>query len=81
MGGAPWPPTARSRGGAIPVRIPLLGRGITFFCLRGATRLVSTRVPTDLARAVELAAAQELISVAAFARRAIAIAVRGSTKE
>jgi hypothetical protein len=47
----------------------------------GATRLVSTRVPTDLARAVELAAARELISVAAFARRAIAIAVRGSTKE
>jgi hypothetical protein len=30
----------------------------------GTTRLVSTRVPTDLARAVELAAAQELISVA-----------------
>ena len=46
-----------------------------------ATRLVSARVPTDLHRAVELAAAQELISVAAFARRAIAIAVRGSTKE
>jgi hypothetical protein len=46
----------------------------------GTTRLVSTRVPTDLARAVELAAAQELISVAAFARRAIAIAVRGSTR-
>ena len=42
----------------------------------GATRLVSTRVPTDLARAVELAAARELISVASFARRALLQAVR-----
>jgi hypothetical protein len=47
----------------------------------GATRLVSTRVPTDLARAVELAAAQELISVAAFARRAIAAAIIRGSKE
>ena len=42
----------------------------------GATRLVSTRVPTDLARAVELAAAKELISVASYARRALLQAVR-----
>jgi predicted HicB family RNase H-like nuclease len=41
-----------------------------------ATRLVSTRVPTDLARAVELAAARELISVASYARRALLQAVR-----
>jgi predicted HicB family RNase H-like nuclease len=50
--------------------------------LNGTTRLVSTRLPNDLHRAVELAAARELISVASFARRAIAQAVRGlSTKE
>jgi hypothetical protein len=42
----------------------------------GATRLVSTRLPNDLHRAVELAAAQELISVASFARRALLQAVR-----
>ena len=42
----------------------------------GTTRLVSTRVPTDLARAVELAAARELISVASYARRALLQAVR-----
>ena len=40
------------------------------------SRLVSTRVPADLARAVELAAAQELISVASYARRALLQAVR-----
>jgi hypothetical protein len=40
---------------------------------------VFTRLPSDLARAVELAAAEELISVAAFARRAILQAV--STRE
>jgi predicted transcriptional regulator len=39
-------------------------------------RLVSTRLPSDLARAVEAAADRELISVAAFARRALAQAVR-----
>jgi predicted HicB family RNase H-like nuclease len=50
--------------------------------LNGTTRLVSTRLPNDLHRAVELAAAQELISVASFARRALLQAVRGvSTKE
>jgi predicted HicB family RNase H-like nuclease len=37
---------------------------------------VSTRLPSDLARAVELAAAEELISVASYARRALAQAVR-----
>jgi hypothetical protein len=41
-----------------------------------APRLIATRVPGDLAHEVELAAAQELISVAAFARRALAQAVR-----
>jgi predicted HicB family RNase H-like nuclease len=41
-----------------------------------ATRLVSTRLPNDLHRAVELAAARELISVASFARRALLQAVR-----
>ena len=43
---------------------------------RGARRLVSTRLSGDLARAVEAAADRELISVAAFARRALAQAVR-----
>jgi hypothetical protein len=43
---------------------------------RGAQRLVSTRLSGDLARAVEAAADRELISVAAFARRALAQAVR-----
>jgi predicted HicB family RNase H-like nuclease len=47
--------------------------------LRRAPRLVSTRLPGDLARAVELAAAEELISVASYARRAILQAV--STRE
>jgi hypothetical protein len=48
---------------------------------RGAQRLVSTRVPTDLARAVELAAARELISVASFARRALLQAVRAKVAD
>jgi hypothetical protein len=43
---------------------------------RGAQRLVSTPLSGDLARAVEAAADRELISVAAFARRALAQAVR-----
>jgi hypothetical protein len=43
----------------------------------GQTRLISCRLPNDLHRAVELAAAKELISVASFARRAIAQAVQG----
>ena len=43
---------------------------------RAAQRLVSTRLSGDLARAVEAAADRELISVAAFARRALAQAVR-----
>jgi hypothetical protein len=37
---------------------------------------VYTRLPGDLARLVEAAADRELISVAAFARRALAQAVR-----
>jgi predicted HicB family RNase H-like nuclease len=37
---------------------------------------VFTRLPSDLARLVEAAADRELISVAAFARRALAMAVR-----
>ena len=41
-----------------------------------ASKLVSTRLPSDLHHEVELAAAQELISIAAFARRALAQAVR-----
>ena len=44
-------------------------------------RLVSTRVPTDLARAVELAAARELISVASYARRALLQAVRAKVAD
>ena len=47
----------------------------------GTTRLVSTRVPTDLARAVELAAARELISVASYARRALLQAVRAKVAD
>jgi hypothetical protein len=39
-------------------------------------KLVATRLPPDLARAVEAAADRELISVAAFARRALAAALR-----
>ena len=39
-------------------------------------KLVATRLPPDLAREVEAAADRELISVAAFARRAILAAVR-----
>jgi predicted HicB family RNase H-like nuclease len=45
------------------------------------SRLVSTRVPADLARAVELAAAQELISVASYARRALLQAVRAKVAD
>jgi len=39
-------------------------------------RQIFTRLPADLARLVEAAADRELISVAAFARRALAQAVR-----
>ena len=49
--------------------------------LNGTTRLVSTRVPPDLARAVERAAAQELISVASFCRRALLQAVRAKVAD
>jgi HicB family len=42
----------------------------------GTTRLVSCRLPNDLHRAVEAAAAKELISVASFARRALLQAVQ-----
>jgi hypothetical protein len=41
---------------------------------------VFTRLPSDLARAVEAAADREMISIAAFARRAIAQAVRQAAK-
>jgi predicted HicB family RNase H-like nuclease len=41
-----------------------------------ASKLVSTRLPADLHHLVEAAAAQQLISIAAFARRALAQAVR-----
>jgi hypothetical protein len=44
-----------------------------------SSRLIATRVPADLARLVEAAAAEELISVASYARRAILQAV--STRE
>jgi hypothetical protein len=40
-------------------------------------KLVATRLPPDLAREVEAAAAKELLSVASYCRRAIADAVRG----
>jgi predicted HicB family RNase H-like nuclease len=43
----------------------------------GQSRLVSCRLPNDLHRAVEAAAAKELISVASFARRALLQAVQG----
>jgi hypothetical protein len=43
----------------------------------GTTRLVSTRVSLELASKLAAAADRELISVAAFARRAIAQAVQG----
>lgn len=39
-------------------------------------RVISIRIPEDLARGVESAAANELISVSAFARRALLRAVR-----
>jgi hypothetical protein len=39
--------------------------------------LISTRLSADLARAAKAEADRELITVAAFARRAIAAAVRG----
>jgi hypothetical protein len=39
-------------------------------------KLVATRLPPDLAREVEEAAAEELLSVSSFCRRAIAAAVR-----
>lgn len=41
-----------------------------------APRLISTKVPGDLARAVELAAREELITLASFTRRALLEAVR-----
>jgi hypothetical protein len=47
--------------------------------LSASSRLIATRVPADLARLVEAAAAEELISVASYARRAILQAV--STRE
>jgi hypothetical protein len=40
-------------------------------------KLVATRLPPDLAREVEAAAARELLSVSSYCRRAIADAVRG----
>ena len=40
-------------------------------------RQVFTRLPPDLAREVEAAAAKELLSIASYCRRAIAEAVRG----
>ena len=43
--------------------------------LSASSRLIATRVPADLARLVEAAAAEELISVASYARRAILAAV------
>lgn len=42
-----------------------------------ASKLVACRLSAALHHEVELAAAQELISIAAFARRALAMAVRG----
>jgi hypothetical protein len=42
-------------------------------------KLVATRLPPDLAREVEAAAARELLSVASYCRRAILQAV--STRE
>jgi hypothetical protein len=47
--------------------------------LSAASRLIATRVPETLARLVEAAAAEELISVPSYARRAILQAV--STRE
>jgi predicted HicB family RNase H-like nuclease len=47
--------------------------------LSASSRLIATRVPETLARLVEAAAAEELISVASYARRAILQAV--STRE
>jgi predicted HicB family RNase H-like nuclease len=41
---------------------------------------IFTRLPPDLARAVEAAADRELISVAAFARRALAQAVKETAR-
>lgn len=39
-------------------------------------RLIATRLPPKLAAQVEMAAQEELVSIAAFTRRALASAVR-----